>query len=991
MVAKATLLGIEKQEKILQFCAATSKYLIHVLDSFFIGGFMKVHNKMLFATVILVVALGLSLYAQAPLSTNMAASGVLGTTNFVTNTNYAPPSTTTLAEPTGVAIDPTTGKLFVADRDGRRVLRFSSAAKMIDGSAAEAVLGQPDFVTRTRNTGGISAATTNDPNAVCVDGNGRLWVADMTNNRVLRFDNASTIASVSSANGVLGQPDFVTNSAGITASKMNTPTSVYVDGNGTLWVADRANNRVLRFANAAAKANGAAADGVLGQADFVTATTGLTASTMNTPWGVHVDFGGRLWVADRVNNRVLRFDNASAKSNGGSADGVLGEPDFTTSVYNTTQGGLGEPRGVAVDGLGRLYVADEGNTRVMIYNNAAGLANGANADNVLGQPDFTTAASATSATGLSYPLSIFIENQNNSIWIPDVYNHRILRYAVNNVTFSTSMAASGVLGQAGFITNTSGVSSSTLDGPKGIAIDPTTGKLFVADYNNRRVLRWSSVDKMTNGSAAEAVFGQLDFNSNVDYSATAISASTLVRPYCLYVDAAGRLWVADFGSHRVLRFDGASSKASNAPADRVLGQPDFVTGTANTGGITASSMNRPLGIYGDASGNLYVSERDNRRVLRFNNAAAKGNGASADAVLGQPDFATTTLGLTDSKLGNRAWGVFADAGGRLWVADRDNHRVLRFDNAASKTSGAAADAVLGQADFTSNAIALTASGLSDPKGVFMDGLGRLYVCDEGNNRIKVYNNAATLSFAANADNVLGQPDFVTSTAPNPPTSSSLAYAEFVAIENSSNHIWATEQSNHRVLRYDVSPLPVELVSFTATVVAGKVALNWATATEMNNAGFAVEKNTNNVWNKIGYVEGNGTSNAPHQYTFSDNASAGKYQYRLKQIDRDGKFEYSNVVEATVAMTAADYKLGQNYPNPFNPTTTITFALKNTERATVTVYNTLGQEVATLFNGIATANEVYSLLFNAKNLASGIYFYTLRSASRNEILKMSLMK
>ncbi|HAP34694.1 MAG TPA: hypothetical protein DCQ28_01675 [Bacteroidetes bacterium] len=186
-------------------------------------------------------------------------------------------------------------------------------------------------------------------------------------------------------------------------------------------------------------------------------------------------------------------------------------------------------------------------------------------------------------------------------------------------------------------------------------------------------------------------------------------------------------------------------------------------------------------------------------------------------------------------------------------------------------------------------------------------------------------------------------------------------------------------------------VPVELVSFTALARSGKVELHWSTATEVNNAGFAVEKNIGGVWNGIGFVEGNGTTNAPKDYSFTDISSAGKYQYRLQQIDRDGKFTYSNTVEAVVALTAEDYKLGQNFPNPFNPTTNITFVLKNSEHATVSVYNMLGQHVATLFNGEATAHQIYSLTFDAKNLPSGMYFYSLQSATRNEVKKMMLLK
>jgi sugar lactone lactonase YvrE len=302
---------------------------------------------------------------------------------------------------------------------------------MLNGSAAEAVFGQPDFLTRTRNTGGLSAATTNDPNAVCVDANGHLWVADMTNNRVLRFDNASTKSSSTPAEGVLGQPDFLTNSSGTTAVKMSTPTGIFVDASGTLWVADKGNNRVLRFDNAAAKANGAAADGVLGQTLFTTSIAGgAAADSMNLPWGVYVDGTGRLWVADRAHSRVLRFDNAASKANGAAADGVLGQPDFVTSTYAKTQSGLGEPRGVSGDALGSLYVADEGNTRIMVYSNAAAKANGANADYVIGQVDFTSDASSTTTTGISYPPSLFVDKVHNQIWVPDTYNHRVLRFDV---------------------------------------------------------------------------------------------------------------------------------------------------------------------------------------------------------------------------------------------------------------------------------------------------------------------------------------------------------------------------------------------------------------------------------------------------------------------------------------------------------------------------------------------------------------------------------
>ncbi|MDP3683165.1 MAG: hypothetical protein Q8S01_04460, partial [Ignavibacteria bacterium] len=287
--------------------------------------------------------------------------------------------------PSGVAVDPTTGKLFVVDRYNNRILRWSSTAKMNNGSSAEAVLGQPDFNTATS---GLSASKFNDPLRAHVDKSGNLWVSDYLNNRVLRFDNASTKLNGSSADAVLGQSNFTINSGGTTARKMKGPVGVFIDANGRLWITDRLNHRVLRFDNASLKASGSNADAVLGQSDFITGTSGLSASKMNRPMGIFADAADHLWVCEDDNNRVIRFDNASSKSNGAEADGVLGQPDFNTNLKNQSRNGVSNLRGVFGDDAGRLYVVDESNHRVLIFNHAAEKPNGTYADYVLGQPDF---------------------------------------------------------------------------------------------------------------------------------------------------------------------------------------------------------------------------------------------------------------------------------------------------------------------------------------------------------------------------------------------------------------------------------------------------------------------------------------------------------------------------------------------------------------------------------------------------------------------------
>lgn len=196
-------------------------------------------------------------------------------------------------------------------------------------------------------------------------------------------------------------------------------------------------------------------------------------------------------------------------------------------------------------------------------------------------------------------------------------------------------------------------------------------------------------------------------------------------------------------------------------------------------------------------------------------------------------------------------------------------------------------------------------------------------------------------------------------------------------------------------------LPVELVNFTGMAQGRTVNLSWATKTEINNSGFDVERqavSTNPAvaatatWAKVGNVTGKGTTNTQQNYSFSDVVKeAGSYNYRLKQIDRSGNFTYSSEVAVKATLSPEDYKLSQNYPNPFNPSTKFDFAMKTSEHVAVKVYNSIGQEVVTLFDGVVPADQIQQVTFDGSRLASGIYFYILRSADRVEVKKMLLMK
>jgi hypothetical protein len=201
------------------------------------------------------------------------------------------------------------------------------------------------------------------------------------------------------------------------------------------------------------------------------------------------------------------------------------------------------------------------------------------------------------------------------------------------------------------------------------------------------------------------------------------------------------------------------------------------------------------------------------------------------------------------------------------------------------------------------------------------------------------------------------------------------------------------------------PLPVQLTSLTVTAAKNSVQLNWHTASETNCYGFEVERRATSPlsppykggdewggWVKVGFVNGAGTSNSLHDYRFSDQIlSNGRYAYRIKQIDNDGSFTYYGNAEIAVGVTPKEFSLKGNYPNPFNPTTTIEFTVPTDGYTTLTVFNVIGQEVATLISGMAKAGYLNTVKFDASQLSSGIYYARLTHDSRQLLHKMMLLK
>ncbi len=351
-----------------------------------------------------------------------------------------------------------------------------------------------------------------------------------------------------------------------------------------------------------------------------------------------------------------------------------------------------------------------------------------------------------SGVELAYGSSLF---QTTSLVVPDANNNRVLIYYY---PVTDGQAANVVLGQGSFSTNASGTSASTMGSPAATAVDEL-GNLYVSDTYNCRVLEF--LPPYTDGEAAQVVIGKPDANTSCGGPA---SATNLGHTAGLAFDQAGNLWVADSGNNRVLRFKPPfkTGKAANL----VVGQPNLNSSVCSEP-PTASTLCGPTGVAFDSNNYLWVADASNNRVLEFK--SPQKNIASLE--LGQP-AATAFTSYISNNGGISAHTLFAPEGigfdpqHRLWVADTQNNRVLRFD--PSFHNGGPATLVLGQPDFMSygpnqDLGTANASTLDLPYGIVIEGDQGLWVGDTFNNR--------TLQFAAPAANgtaaiiVLGQPDF----------------------------------------------------------------------------------------------------------------------------------------------------------------------------------------------------------------------------------------
>lgn len=418
-----------------------------------------------------------------------------GASAFTFAQRYAANATYTVSvasQPVGQNCNVTNGTGTITNANVTNVAVACAAfTRLANNQNAVAWAGQTAANANAANQGGAAAqGTLNLPSGSVYVNASKMYVADTSNNRVLAYAAVPTTGAAGNASFVLGQASgaYTATGSATSAAGMFQPSTPGLNGATNFAVADTNNNRILVYTGVPTAT--ASAVSFVGQATATTRASGCTGTTLNAPRHAITTPSGLFVVADTNNNRVLIWNTAASAVGGTTAATfVLGQSAATTCTAAATVSAstLNAPTSLWADTT-RLYVADTGNNRVLIYT-LSGLATGQAASVIIGQSTVSGAAAATTSTGLSSPKAVF--GANGQLFVADTGNNRVLVY--NSIPTANGAAASVVLGQANLNTgtaNTGGTTAAALSGPTGVTVSGT--QFIVTDTGNSRVLVYNS-------------------------------------------------------------------------------------------------------------------------------------------------------------------------------------------------------------------------------------------------------------------------------------------------------------------------------------------------------------------------------------------------------------------------------------------------------------------------------------------------------------------
>ncbi len=580
--------------------------------------------------------------------------------------------------PTGVACDGN-GNLYVADMYNNEIRKIVISSGVVTTLAGSTTAGSAD------GTG--TAASFNYPTGVACDGNGNLYVVDQNNNEIRKIVISSGVVTTLVGSTTAGSA----NGTG-TAASFNAPYGIACDGNGNLYVADQLNNEIRKIVISSGVVTTLAGSTTAGTADG----TGAAAS-FNKPTRVACDGNGNLYVADEYNFEIRKIVISSGvvttlagSTTAGSADGT-----GTTARFNY-------PTGVACDGNGNLYVADNANNEIRKIVISSGVVTTLAGSTTAGTADGTGAAARF------YKPSDAACDGNGNLYIADQYNNEIRKMVISSGVVTT------LAGSAAFGSTDGTGTAANFYYPTGVACDGN-GNLYVADmYNNeiRKIVISSGVVTTLAGSTTAG---------SADGTGTAASFNYPTGVAC---DGNGNLYVVDQNNNEIRKI-----VISSGVVTTLVGST--TAGSANGTG-TAASFNAPYGIACDGNGNLYVADQLNNEIRKI--VISSG----VVTTLAGSTTAGTTDGTGAAASFNKPTRVACDGNGNLYVADEYNFEIRKIVISSGVVTTLAGSTTAGSADGTG-----TAASFNYPTGVACDGNGNLYVADNANNEIRKITTPAT--------------------------------------------------------------------------------------------------------------------------------------------------------------------------------------------------------------------------------------------------------